>query len=378
MITAAPLPAWGDFLALLGSSVPADARLVAPWVTGGIPGTGRGYPLSRSAWSLAALVGMRTIEGEAHPRLWLPDFFCNASSGPAGAAGADIVFYPVTAALTPDWTACKALSAQMPPTLFVLVHYFGAANDIAGARAFCAATGAALVEDAAHVLKPAAGIGSAGDFVLYSPHKLVGVPDGAILIARKPSGALDRALAALPAEAPPPWTWAAKRALQLAIPEGIWKVLRPIPDIPFDRDTLPDDPPGWSAMSDAARRMLLAIIDSRLDGEATNRRAAEIVLRKTFDEIPGWSPWPGKWDQGEAPYRGVFVCDRAAVAAERFARLRRAGCLVESWPDLAPEVTTDPETHRAAVELRRRLLAFPLPEREKAEAFARACAAALG
>lgn len=372
MITAAPLPAWGDLLALLKPSVPGDDLLAAPWAGG----AERAYGLSRSAWSMAALVETRKIEGEARPRLWLPDFFCNQSSGPARAAGAEIIFYPVTAALTPDWAACKALAERARPSLFVLVHYFGASNDVAGARAFCAGLGAALVEDAAHVLKPAAGIGSTGDFVLYSPHKLIGIPDGAILVAREPSGALDRALAALSAAAPSPWAWTAKRIVQQAIPEIIWKALRPIPDLPFDQDPpsglLPESP----MMSRTARKMLACAV-THLEAETTRRRAAENALRTKLGEIPDWAPWPARWAEGEAPYRAVFVCDTPAVAVERFALLRRAGCLVESWPDLASEVTADPLAHRTAIDLRRRLLTFPLPREDQARAFARDCSDAL-
>ncbi|MSO89945.1 MAG: hypothetical protein EXQ89_08295 [Rhodospirillaceae bacterium] len=371
MITAAPLPSWDDLLALLHPSAPPDDGLMAPWASG----FGAARLLSRSAWSLAALVEMRKDAGTARPRLWLPDFFCNQSTAPSRAAGAEVVFYPLTPALTPDWPACRALAAGARPSLFVLVHYFGQANDTAGAKAFSAATGALLVEDAAHVLKPIAGIGD-GDFVLYSPHKLVGIPDGAILLARVPPAGLDRALARLSAAAPSPWPWAIKRGLQRAIPASLWKALRPIADVPFERDP-PFQSPANAPMMSAAARKILARIAPRLEAEAAGRRRSEDVMRKILDDIPGWSPWPGRWADAAAPYRGVFLAATAALAAERFAHLRRAGCPVESWPDLAPEVTSNPEAHRSAIDLRRRLLAFPLPKSEKAESFARSCADAL-
>ena len=356
MITVAPLPAWGDLLALLKTSVPADGALAAPWVSG----ADRAYLLSRSAWALAVLIQMRKDEGEARPRLWLPDFFCNQSSGPARAAGADIVFYPVDAALAPEWAACRALAERARPSLFVLVHYFGRANDAEGARAFCGETGAALVEDAAHALKPCAGIGASGDFVLYSPHKLLGIPDGAVLVARAADAALVRTMTALPVAQPCARTWVLKRALQKAVPEAAWKMLRPIPDIPFERDPPPAPLPPAPSMSASARKMLARAIP-RLEAEATSRRAAEKILRQVLAGVSGWSPWPAAWGADETPYRAVFVAETAALAAERFARLHRAGCLVESWPDLAPEVTADPERHRAAIDLRRRLLVLPLP-----------------
>jgi hypothetical protein len=41
-----------------------------------------------------------------------------------------------------------------------------------------------LIEDAVHALRPVRGIGASGDFVLYSPHKHLPIPDGAVLVVR--------------------------------------------------------------------------------------------------------------------------------------------------------------------------------------------------
>jgi dTDP-4-amino-4,6-dideoxygalactose transaminase len=45
--------------------------------------------------------------------------------------------------------------------------------------------GAWFVEDCAHCLKAVSGVGEFGDFVLYSPHKLLAIPDGGLLVVRK-------------------------------------------------------------------------------------------------------------------------------------------------------------------------------------------------
>ena len=36
----------------------------------------------------------------------------------------------------------------------------------------------------AHVLCPVSGVGKYGDFIIYSPHKLLPIPDGAVLVIR--------------------------------------------------------------------------------------------------------------------------------------------------------------------------------------------------
>ena len=39
-----------------------------------------------------------------------------------------------------------------------------------------------LVEDAAHVLERVSAIGKFGDFIIFSPHKQIALPDGALLV----------------------------------------------------------------------------------------------------------------------------------------------------------------------------------------------------
>ena len=44
-----------------------------------------------------------------------------------------------------------------------------------------------MLKDVAHVLRPISGVGKFGDFITYGPHKLLPVPDGAVLKIQ-PSG----------------------------------------------------------------------------------------------------------------------------------------------------------------------------------------------
>src|SRR5690606_12104198 len=57
-------------------------------------------------------------------------------------------------------------------------------NETDAARQFCDRHGALLFEDAVHVLRPVGAIGTAGDFVAYSPRKYFDIPDGGILAVR--------------------------------------------------------------------------------------------------------------------------------------------------------------------------------------------------
>ena len=141
--------------------------------------------VSCSAWSLVRVVLWRQqYSPSKNIIIWVTDYFCNSSLRPLRALNADLIFYPINHNLEPDHKACRALANVHPPDLFVLVHYFGNPTFAAPTKDFCAKHHAWLLEDAAHVLRPIPGVGKYGDFIIYSPHKLLPIPDGAVLIIR--------------------------------------------------------------------------------------------------------------------------------------------------------------------------------------------------
>ena len=205
MMTLAPLPSWPDLLRATVRLTPRAEQLeqmAKPW---NLPGETVGW-LSRSAWSLALIAIWRQRQTKSSPLVaWIPDFFCNSSLAPLRAMGAALRFYPLDADMKPDFDMCRSLAASESPDLFVLVHYWGRPYADEVARDFCAAQGAWFIEDAAHVLCPTGDIGSWGDFVLYSPHKHLPIPDGAVLVARR-SGP-SRISADVMADFGPPCDW---------------------------------------------------------------------------------------------------------------------------------------------------------------------------
>lgn len=132
-------------------------------------------------------------------QVWLPSYLCGVmvqavSEAPGQSA---IRFYEVEADLalsSTDW-----LGGVQRGDLVVLIDYFGFPLDATiatGARR----RGAWILEDACQALL-SADVGRHSDFVIYSPRKFLGVPDGGILI--------DNA-EALPSDVesnPPPARW---------------------------------------------------------------------------------------------------------------------------------------------------------------------------
>jgi len=183
-LTMAPLPNWRDLFAAAFNSAASDDALAAPWCRP----SELAFLFSSSAWSLAVVARWhQQLLGKQNVSVWLPDFFCNASLAPLRGMGAKLVFYPVTEQMIPDLVTSQDLADQQPMDIFVLVHYFGQPNLAEPISPFCEKHGAWLIEDAAHVLRPIVGIGETGDCVLYSPHKHLPIPDGAVLVVR-PNG----------------------------------------------------------------------------------------------------------------------------------------------------------------------------------------------
>lgn len=369
--TTAPRPALRQLLAAIRPVSVDDAALAAPWCG---PGD-RAILFSRAAWALRAVAELRAVESGRRPLVWLPGWFCNQATLPLREA-ADVVFYPVGDNLQPDWSGCEAalLKAQ-PPDAFVLVHYFGRPVETATARAFCDRHGAWLVEDAAHVLAPRGGVGRAADATLWSLYKHLPLPDGGLLTVRSGGAIHPVRLAAVAAPgraAPAALGWMVRRALQRIAPAAAG-ALRPQP-LAFDRDPPPETPAPTPAASRAMRRALAGCLDD-IDRIAARRVANDAALRAALADT-GLRPLLPASDGTWTPYRSVFRAVHPAEARPWYDRLQAAGNVVESWPDLPPEVRRDGERQATALALRASVIALPIHADRSPEELAAAYAIA--
>jgi hypothetical protein len=382
MLTHSPLPTWINLFRALLSRPPGAADLAAPWRR---EGELAGW-LSRSAWSLALIALWRKNRAPAAPvTVWIPDYFCNASLAALRQTGAKLLFYAVTDKMTPDFAACRKLVDAGPPDLFVLVHYFGQPTAAAAARDFCARHGAWLVEDAAHVLYPVDGIGTYGDFVLYSPHKHLPIPDGAVLVVRRSgSGKFGEAdLASF--GSPDSWPGQLREVQQqLGCPDhscrtgaAAWLVKRVLQKFgvrswrwstsPFDEPLNPSSAvstPLTAPSSSGLAQRLVACLLSALGAAARRRQRHQLVWDALFLNHEGLGspnisaterPVNREWTPYLAAYQGDPV-----TAKETYNQWQRHGLPVTTWPDLPPEVVTDRANHANAWHLRHSRLYLPL------------------
>lgn len=124
-------------------------------------------------------------------RVWVPSYVCESVLN--AIPSAKRIFYSIGR----DWRGVPEGIGRKD--LFLSIVYFGRAHD-ESALEFARAQGAITVLDATACV-PEHSISTGADFVIYSPHKVMGVPDGGILLDR--TGAL-----ALPVHFPPaPRAW---------------------------------------------------------------------------------------------------------------------------------------------------------------------------
>jgi hypothetical protein len=382
MITLAPLPSWKSVLTSLFARVHDVETLLAPWTR---DRGERAGCLSRTAWSLVLLAHWRRRQKDDGPiSVWVPDYFCDSSLSLLRQLNVRLHFYPVTDKLLPDFPRLREHAKLAPPDLLLLVHYFGMPAAAAEAREFCKLEGAWLIEDAAHVLLLTPDIGEEGDFVLYSPHKLLALPDGAILVAR-PNGACrlgkdfvqglgptqqwsEQAARLLPAACGPRrlWLWTVKRCLQkLGVSRGT--ALGQFDDSPGETFF---PPPAMSAFAQSLlRQQASRLVDVALARKRNQLLLDHLLTHTDFNEHMETMARPSK---GEAvPYQASY---RSAGARTKFARLRALGLPATTWPDLPAEVRADPVKHVVAMQLRESCVFLPLHQSIRGRDLSRALA----
>lgn len=146
-------------------------------------GLGRDEIVMHRSWNSIRLIieWMKTNLKREEVVLYVPEYYCYDTIFQIADA-VKLVYYPIKDSLVPDMAECRRLAKQIKPDLFIFAHYWGHIFDGNDAAVFCRQYDAVLIEDAAHVLIPDKRIGKQSDFILFSPWKLLGLPDGAILV----------------------------------------------------------------------------------------------------------------------------------------------------------------------------------------------------
>ncbi len=313
---------------------------------------------SRGAWALCeaikVLLGRR---GKREDAVWFPDYFCNGALIPVRQLSVKLNFYPICENVEPNWDALEEMVGNIgAPDIFVLTHYFGFPGALKKAKSFCESHGIDLIEDAAHVLLPCCGIGETENVVIYSPRKILALPEGGILVVpKKLEGYVKSQKTVIVNRTVVIWFMkrlAQKVMIWLRIP---WHKFQPI------RNNEHSDVARPASLSSSSYSVitykLLHIAGKKVNEIIQKRRENYNLLLKglTSNNItPLFSCLP----DGISPYVFPFLVgkDRNSILQ----KLRSRGVPAHSWPDLPPEVLKDAASHLEAVRLQEHIILFPV------------------
>lgn len=327
-----------------------------------------GFLVSSTAWSFYFIVKWyQEACQQENVVLWLPGYFCDSALSHVKKLGVEFVFYPIDENKHPDWEKCEALLVENPaPHLFVLTHFLGQERPAFTARRFCKRAGALLIEDAAHVLKPVGEIGKHGDFVLYSPHKLLAVPNIAVMLLQKkalPKFNVMQGLWKREVENVRPnsiFLWLVKRLIQKLLPLGRYAINR-LPDFDVDPVLSLEAKKHSPAVHPFSLR-LLSLYSAKLDDEAHERLEAykvslmliEILIGKHIElTLPK-----------AAPYACVIDSAGPNETLKDVQALRQQGLPCLSWPDLPKAVLAHPRDFPQAHRFRYQSFMLPIADKK--------------
>jgi|694.fasta_scaffold50825_3 dTDP-4-amino-4,6-dideoxygalactose transaminase len=395
MLTHVSSPVLQQWMRLISFRRIKERELLGPWSDG----SSNCGLLSRSTWSLALICHWRIQDGLTKAtRILVPDFFCESALMIVRALGSEIFFYTVTEDGCADLPSLRRLCIEIKPDLLVMVHYFGVANmQSTQFREIAQNNGAWLIEDCAHSVSPNGTIGHVGDFALFSPHKLLPIPSGAVLVARKdgPSKLSDSQIGEL--DDPSKWAdqiFTAVRATNLevsSIHKGqlVWLCKRILQRIGMGRSSQVRTGNRGSTenshisllepmLPNFSKRMLLSLVSKPkvnvlwrmalpgvsspeyLDRFAANRRKNltiwDEVVAALSNETIGRSMINSALS---TPYLAAYEGETENVKA-LFDVLSSYGIPVCTWPDFSDEITNNPDDHQGALSLKNRRIYLPV------------------
>lgn len=117
-----------------------------------------------------------------------PDYHMGNEVRAMRAAGAEILWYPVTRRFEIDRDRLRRLCRRHRPTVLFVIHYAGWPHPMKDLRELCAEHDMALVEDCALALLSHEGarpLGTFGDYAIFCLYKTLPLPDGGVLVQNR-------------------------------------------------------------------------------------------------------------------------------------------------------------------------------------------------
>ena len=293
--------------------------------------------------------------------VWFPSYFCNDALQILRQKKYPLSFYPITSDLSPDWQRCESMLKKNKPDIFIFVHYFGFEINSSYARKFCDRNNIILVEDAAHIFSPKGNIGNMGEFVLYSPHKFLPIPDGALLIHRpktrllkgdyskKSVAIMEEVISNFDEISPSTSLWLLKRIIQKIVPNYFFTIRNNqlINNSKMEKDVLFQSNLSYYLLKNEIGKIEEYSKQRKINSEMLSYflgNESSSPLLKNKNVVPYIAAL--KYKSKESLH-----LDLSIIQKKRFPVMR--------WPDLPPEVIENQNLYKVANDLFDKTLFFP-------------------
>lgn len=273
------------------------------------------------------------------PVLYVPEYYCYDTIFQIEDE-VDIVYYPILDSLEPDLKACRKLAGEKKPDLFLFVHFYGKIFPINDASVFCRQQNSALIEDAAHVLISPNKIGKNSDFILFSPWKLLGLPDGAVLIIGKKNHYIDGSHDMIEyfqelqdgflkdSTFVRRWKW--KKIILKFMP--LIRVKEVKPSLEYSKEI-------FLCISNYSKKILLQISLPELMEIGEQRKEICMYMEEYCSRNYGAQPLLGGMEG--IPYTAAIRVDEKKKRDQLSHDFQKVGNIVSRWPSLSPEIKPD-------------------------------------
>jgi len=136
--------------------------------------------VSKSSWSISIIAELKKKETEGRKiNIFFPSYYCAYATSLIDKDIANIIFYPTNNEGIIDINFLNHSNVQVD--ILISVNYFGKKITTANLFDYCREKKIWLIEDSTHIILPKTKK-NFGDFIIYSPHKYLSAPLGAILI----------------------------------------------------------------------------------------------------------------------------------------------------------------------------------------------------
>lgn len=296
---------------------------------------------SNGASSIASVINQlkNKINSNENLTILIPGYFCGQSLRYLRSLDVEIVFYPLTKELEPDFNEIKELIKHKSIDVFMLVHYFGRVSCQSESRTLADELDFVLIEDCAHVASPH-GSEWIGDFVIFSPHKHLPLPEIGIVLLKNSEDSALRINSSIKGF---PILWLLKQTIKKLIKYSkaptqwnlVWN---------SSKERFIDQMPNKSSIS--------SCIELLKKSDSNNLACNENIksLKEILLTVKDWEVFPSLNPDSCPTYLVGMKCINKEVAKRRMSLLNADSQLVMQWPDLPQELVHEPAVAEQAID----------------------------